>query len=833
MEASACCEFKLFQELRGHEEDVRGVARVGGNGQGAKNEFRVASASRDKSVRVWRTGCSANDRGNECECIVVGHEDYVTGVTCQEGARGIDREGKETVILATASRDKTARVWRLGYKTTPQIITSSSSASSSANTTTTDKEKEFVGSECVAVLRGHRYQVTAALVLRNAGEGSKDALTVATASLDGAVRIWRVGKDDVEAEQEKPLQELSDHEGPLLCLCELTDGTLVSGSGDSSIRLWKRTGGSGSFVCAEVKKEHTDTVRSLAQVPDGVGFFSASHDTTVRSWGASGGANKVFVGHNALVYDVKVASTAAGILAVSASEDSTCRVWDNESGQCLQVLEMPGCTWTAEWIPSQVSPLPLLVTGTSDGVVRVFGHDVGSELLDENLIAAFDAAVSERQASASKAQDAAQGFSPQGLKVEEMSALKQPGGKDGQLKTVRDVDGKVYAFQWSVISLQWERVGEVVANPDDAPATGTSSMVAPDKMVDGEHYDYVFDVDVQDGVPPLKLPYNKGENPYEAADRFLLAQNLPASYREQVVQFIIQNTGQSNATAAVPMDVTANVDPYARNQASVAHHVPLNTCLRFEQCKKEAMLGKIREFNSAATPASQLSEKHFQCFDKAVDLGLQHQSLVKGGLDVSTLTEALGLAFSWEKDHVFPIFDILRIVMLAEDSGVLLEEAQEALEGFVTSLSSDEPRAKGIELTVLRMVTNAMGAASPGPLWIEIANRMAESCKSKTKGVRLAWATFLLNCAVLAKDETKVVIDGTLLTSYLLQAASETLDSLDIDSSFRALVGIGTLLHNDPSLKGLARDLGLETLVSKAKQMGGKLSEVSSDIMNQ
>lgn len=27
-------------------------------------------------------------------------------------------------------------------------------------------------------------------------------------------------------------------------------------------------------------------------------------------------------------------------------------------------------------------------------------------------------------------------------------------------------------------------------------------------MYQGKEWDYVFDVDVQDGVPPLKLPYN-------------------------------------------------------------------------------------------------------------------------------------------------------------------------------------------------------------------------------------------------------------------------------------------------------------------------------------
>uniref|UniRef100_A0A7S2Z8E4 PFU domain-containing protein n=1 Tax=Chloropicon laureae TaxID=464258 RepID=A0A7S2Z8E4_9CHLO len=94
-------------------------------------------------------------------------------------------------------------------------------------------------------------------------------------------------------------------------------------------------------------------------------------------------------------------------------------------------------------------------------------------------------------------------------------------------------------------------------------------MVAPDKMFDGQHYDYVFDVDVQDGVPPLKLPYNRGENPYEAADRFLLAHTLPASYREQVVQFIIQNTGgagQAAAAAAAAAPSSDFVDPYSRTR---------------------------------------------------------------------------------------------------------------------------------------------------------------------------------------------------------------------------------------------------------------------------
>lgn len=83
-------------------------------------------------------------------------------------------------------------------------------------------------------------------------------------------------------------------------------------------------------------------------------------------------------------------------------------------------------------------------------------------------------------------------------------------------------------------------------------------------MYEGVEYDYVFDVDIQEGVPPLKLPFNANgsfcrfrffyvtilriynflkENPYEAAQKFLIKYELPSSYTDQIVEFIDKNTG--------------------------------------------------------------------------------------------------------------------------------------------------------------------------------------------------------------------------------------------------------------------------------------------------
>ena len=73
--------------------------------------------------------------------------------------------------------------------------------------------------------------------------------------------------------------------------------------------------------------------------------------------------------------------------------------------------------------------------------------------------------------------------------------------------------GSVEAHQWSLATKSWTKIGDVVN------AVSQSQR----QIHDGIEYDYVFSVDIQEGAPPLKLPYNVSENPYAAA------QNHPVS----------------------------------------------------------------------------------------------------------------------------------------------------------------------------------------------------------------------------------------------------------------------------------------------------------------
>ena len=66
---------------------------------------------------------------------------------------------------------------------------------------------------------------------------------------------------------------------------------------------------------------------------------------------------------------------------------------------------------------------------------------------------------------------------------------------------------------FGMIRGEWEKIGTVVGGP------GEDTVAAGNQFHEGQQYDFVFDVDVADGMPPLKLPVNKGDNPYVAADK--------------------------------------------------------------------------------------------------------------------------------------------------------------------------------------------------------------------------------------------------------------------------------------------------------------------------
>ena len=133
---------------------------------------------------------------------------------------------------------------------------------------------------------------------------------------------------------------------------------------------------------------------------------------------------------------------------------------------------------------------------------------------------------------------------------------------------------------------RWIHVGTVV---DSTASSGRKVEY------NGKEYDYVFDVDIQEGVPPLKLPYNLSENPYDAATRFLQDNELPMSYLDQVGKFIIENT--KGATIGRTSEVPSNAYTSDQPTQSSPKYLPHTEYLTLSQAKWEPVAKKLRSFN--------------------------------------------------------------------------------------------------------------------------------------------------------------------------------------------------------------------------------------------
>lgn len=87
-----------------------------------------------------------------------------------------------------------------------------------------------------------------------------------------------------------------------------------------------------------------------------------------------------------------------------------------------------------------------------------------------------------------------------------------------------------------------------------------------------QEYDFVWNVDIDDSIPPLKLPYNRDQDAWTVAQSFIHKNNLPQSYLETIAKFIKTNTAEADAEASGPSD-QEYVDPYTGG----ARYVPADS----------------------------------------------------------------------------------------------------------------------------------------------------------------------------------------------------------------------------------------------------------------
>ncbi|ELT98127.1 hypothetical protein CAPTEDRAFT_160241 [Capitella teleta] len=792
--------YKLRCSLVGHEKDVRSVYPA------IKPDNGILSGSRDVTARIWMP--NPEDPGFTEAHVMRGHSNFVSAVCVMPP----DDEFPQGVIM-TGSNDNDILAFTLDSP-----------------------------SPCFK-LSGH----TDTVCTLAAGKFG----SLLSGSWDKTAKVWL---------NKKSVMELKGHEAAVWAVGIMPEmGLMLTGSADKTIKMWK------AGRCEKTFVGHTDCVRGLAIVST-VQFLSCSNDGSIRLWSMDGSCLNEFYGHSNFVYSLAVFPNGTNF--VSTSEDRTLKIWEN--GECKQTIAHPTqSVWTCCILPNGD-----IVTGASDGVVRVFSCDPLRQASSEEVQAFEDTLA----ASSIPTQIG-------DIKTDDLvgpAALINPGKRDGQTLMVKD-GGKIEAYQWNVSEKRWLKIGDVVGG------SGGSQASSGKQLHEGKEYDFVFDVELTEGHPPLKLPYNAGDDPWMVAHHWLANNELSPLFLDQVAKFIQDQT--KGVTLGVPAPPPSVSDPFtgggryipgstsgssnqggdpftsagryvpsaASTQESMlpmgadpftgagsyrpsfvqtsSHHSHMHkptvetakkffshtSVVGFNQVNAAAVMKKLREFNSSADPLIAVPD------DDLIPL----EGLMNGENPHAMQMQTLWKLLQWPAGMLFPVLDIFRMTI---KSSVACEHfcGDKDSEDFISlvsaCLSPDSPAAN--QMLMLRMLCNICSHPLGQTFLITHRDRLISSLTSLTstanKNLQIAQASLLLNYAVLCRS-----FEDMEFKSHCLSAAVCLAESMsDPEASFRLLVCLGTMLHEDQNCTELAKSLDVVQFVNKCRDLADppKLHECAANL---
>ncbi|KAK4310022.1 hypothetical protein Pmani_018377 [Petrolisthes manimaculis] len=650
------------------------------------------------------------------------------------------------------------------------------------------------------------------------------------------------------------IHELKGHEGPLWAITILpghSTTTILTASADKTIRMWR-----GDKECHKFNG-HKDCVRGLAVLSTDR-FLSCSNDATVILWSITGEALNTYEGHTNFIYGLALICGEGDV--VTGGEDRTVRVWSGSAGDCRQVIHMPAqSVWAVAALPNAD-----IVCGTSDGMCRVF-----SKVTERQADTASQKVFEESVAKSTMAVGDLGGIKKSDLPGKEV--LLTPGKKDGHTVMVREGD-KINCYSWSASKQEWTAVGEVVGGAGGS--TSTSGKV----LFEGKEYDYVFDVELDQGMF-LKLPYNICEDPYYAAQRFIHHHELPQEFLDKVASFIIQNTkgtslgfegtgqfsdpftggaryqpttgdgseaggigegadpftgggryvpgGSSRGNNIGSVGVSGIPDPFtgassystpaARNVLAPSHFFPQQVPLRFEACNMSGMLSKLTASNSAIDQSHQLANEKLEQLVACVSEAEASDPNHLGPLEC---------ALQWPVEHVWPALDVLRLALLSEKMQTVWLDTDRRgtlvshLISFVQLQSV--PTAQMMALRCLaNLSTHQPGRQALMEMWDKIITVTVEIAPYQNKNAEIAASTVLLNYTVLleaGENNSEENLDKK--CQVMSGAGTVAMTAKDPEAQFRCLVALGTLLHhshnnNNNRCRALAASLDLKPVVER------------------
>uniref|UniRef100_A0A674EM99 Phospholipase A-2-activating protein n=1 Tax=Salmo trutta TaxID=8032 RepID=A0A674EM99_SALTR len=607
--------------------------------------------------------------------------------------------------------------------------------------------------------------------------------TLLSGSWDTTAKVWL---------NEKCMMTLQGHTAAVWAVVILPEqGLMLSGSADKTIKLWK------AGRCEKTFTGHEDCVRGLAVVSD-LEFFSCSNDATIRRWLVTGECVQVYYSHTNYIYSLAVFPNGQGF--VSTGEDRTLRIW--KQGDCQQTIRLPAqSVWCCCILPNGD-----IAVGASDGLIRVF-TEVEDRMASPQDLQAFEDELSKTTIDP-KTGDLGD------IKMEDLPGrehLEEPGNRDGQTRLIKEGQN-VEAYQWSVADSRWMKIGDVVG--------GSNQQTSKKVNYEGKEYDFVFTIDINEGGPSMKLPYNVTDDPWLTAHNFLQKNELSPMFLDQVANFIIENTkghtlGAAAPSAADPFTGSGRYIPGAADNRAGFGADPFTGTGRYipgSGTPTGAPVGVADPFTGFN---QRLSEEVLESLEKLL------VSVCNPCASEQPTTEQISLLWKtshWPEDIVFPVLDILRLAVRHPqvndslcggdaDDGV-------ALCNHLLSLMKPQGRPAN-QMLALRILCNCFSGWRGRSLLLAqreaVLSHAADLCSVCNKNIHIALATLVLNYAGSLHGQPDLEAKA-----QCLSVASAALESVqDKEAVFRLLVALGTTVASDQTAQDLAKSLGVMSQIAK------------------
>ena len=187
--------------------------------------------------------------------------------------------------------------------------------------------------------------------------------TLVSGSWDKSVKIWRGAWGSLEKKNTKSIAE-GIHQGSVLAVQLLEEDDILTACADKLIRLFNKEG-----TLMKKFEGHTDVVQCLVLLQNQDEFLSAGNDMIIRKWNIeSGQCTQQFTGHEAFIYSLAIMPRNKGF--ISSGEDRSLRVWSWDEEEPTETILQPA---TSAWCCTALTMGDIAV-GLSDASARVFTY---------------------------------------------------------------------------------------------------------------------------------------------------------------------------------------------------------------------------------------------------------------------------------------------------------------------------------------------------------------------------------------------------------------------------------------------------------------------------